>query len=489
MMTYYRKLLLLTATAILLSAFGVRGQGKIGDLYDADFDDLVIKITAIKNSGAPPADQAQRIRDEFNERHYTSLFGFALAIAMQPREAYVKAIEESRVDKQVGTSDSSSGTTSLLSKGSVPGILGFAVENGALKRDVSGTTITFRGNPVGIIKALGDKGFIKSYDDDDSTTRALRRFSFAASFDTSRGALPGTFTGNNQQLLSYSFRFDIYNKRDPRNGSYRNKWNDLITREGKAFTEKLSVLLGCFHDGEPTADANLIAWRTGAQDAVINASTGDVEKVLRAQLGDKLREVQLRPDIKVLVSAFNENVSSYLKNRTKLLNEVANGPIVTFEFMNNRPGDQPHYSNFNLIGEFSPFNGRADLTTNASFSTYNNKPLGPDVKSARDFQLSAQLDVPLGDIAKTGPFVFTMSGKYQHVFSDITTTGATPTTLQKGDIGIGQFKFTIPVKGTGVKIPLSVTFSNRTEFIKESRIRGNIGITFDLDSIFSKLKP
>ena len=55
--------------------------------------------------------------------------------------------------------------------------------------------------------------------------------------------------------------------------------------------------------------------------------------------------------------------------------------------------------------------------------------------------------------------------------------------------GIGQFKFTIPVKGSGVKIPLSVTFSNRTEFIKESKVRGNVGITFDLDTIFSKLKP
>jgi hypothetical protein len=75
------------------------------------------------------------------------------------------------------------------------------------------------------------------------------------------------------------------------------------------------------------------------------------------------------------------------------------------------------------------------------------------------------------------------------VFSDITTTGTTPTTLKKGNIGIGQFKFTIPVKGSGVKIPLSVTFSNRTEFIKESKVRGNIGVTFDLDTIFSKLKP
>ncbi|HNH83997.1 MAG TPA: hypothetical protein PL157_16620, partial [Acidobacteriota bacterium] len=56
------------------------------------------------------------------------------------------------------------------------------------------------------------------------------------------------------------------------------------------------------------------------------------------------------------------------------------------------------------------------------------------------------------------------------------------------DTAIGQVKLTIPVKGSGVKIPISVTFANRTELIKEKEVRGNIGITFDLDSIFAKFK-
>ena len=210
--------------------------------------------------------------------------------------------------------------------------------------------------------------------------------------------------------------------------------------------------------------------------------------MVEQQLDVKLKAVHVDANASTLATTAVEIINSYLADRGNLLKEVANGPIVAFEYTNNRPGNQPNYSNFNLIGEFSPFNGRADLTANASFSTFSTKPTGV-TRTARDFQLSGQLDVPLGDIAKTGPFIFTMSGKYQHVFSDITTTGTTPTTLKKGDIGIGQFKFTIPVKGSGVKIPLSVTFSNRTEFIKESKVRGNIGVTFDLDTIFSKVKP
>ena len=59
----------------------------------------------------------------------------------------------------------------------------------------------------------------------------------------------------------------------------------------------------------------------------------------------------------------------------------------------------------------------------------------------------------------------------------------------KGDLAFGQVKLTIPVKGTGFKIPFSLTFANRTELIKEREVRGNFGFTFDLDTLFAKFKP
>ena len=44
------------------------------------------------------------------------------------------------------------------------------------------------------------------------------------------------------------------------------------------------------------------------------------------------------------------------------------------------------------------------------------------------------------------------------------------------------------MKGSGVKVPLSFTWANRTELVKEKEVRGNIGITFDMDAIVSRLK-
>jgi hypothetical protein len=53
----------------------------------------------------------------------------------------------------------------------------------------------------------------------------------------------------------------------------------------------------------------------------------------------------------------------------------------------------------------------------------------------------------------------------------------------------GQIKLVIPIKNSGVRIPFSLSFANRTELIKEKEVRGNFGFTFDLDTIFAKFKP
>ena len=83
------------------------------------------------------------------------------------------------------------------------------------------------------------------------------------------------------------------------------------------------------------------------------------------------------------------------------------------------------------------------------------------------------------------------SGRLEHIPNDTKTpgvdaTGVASATL-KGTIKVFQAKLTIPVKGTGTKVPISFTAANRTELIKEKReIRANFGVTFDLDSIFAK---
>jgi hypothetical protein len=43
----------------------------------------------------------------------------------------------------------------------------------------------------------------------------------------------------------------------------------------------------------------------------------------------------------------------------------------------------------------------------------------------------------------------------------------------------------MPVKDSGIKVPISITASNRTELIKEKDVRGSVGLTLDLDTLMS----
>src|SRR5262249_1331558 len=137
--------------------------------------------------------------------------------------------DEVRVDKQTGSTSSSSGSTSLTSHGSVPAILGFAVENGALQKSVGGSTITFRARPVQVIQALQTTPFDDAYAEieKNGAIGLLNRFSFALSFDASRGNSSGTFTGSSNQISSFSTTVDIWNHRDPRSSRYADRWARL----------------------------------------------------------------------------------------------------------------------------------------------------------------------------------------------------------------------------------------------------------------------
>ncbi len=64
--------------------------------------------------------------------------------------------------------------------------------------------------------------------------------------------------------------------------------------------------------------------------------------------------------------------------------------------------------------------------------------------------------------------------------------GAVGTAL-KGNIYVVQLKLTVPVKESGIKVPLSITASNRSELIKEKDVRASFGVTFDLDALVGGL--
>ncbi len=105
------------------------------------------------------------------------------------------------------------------------------------------------------------------------------------------------------------------------------------------------------------------------------------------------------------------------------------------------------------------------VTLNMALTRYHSGGL-------RDVQLAGQLDRKLGEVAGFGNATLTMAGSYQWMKEVVT-----------GHIGVFQTKLSLPA-GKTVKIPFSVTWANRTELIKEKDVRGQVGLTLDMDSLF-----
>jgi hypothetical protein len=422
-------------------------------------------------------------------------------IGKEERGKFLTEAEERRTDKQTGSGSSSSGTTSLVVKGGAPAVLGFAVENGGLTRTGDGTTVTFRGNPVGLFKALNNKTFDEMYlgGPNDWGTKFLKKTSFALSFDTSRGSTPGVFTADRQQLSSYSVRYEFKNDRDPRNPKHDEAFKTFLMEHGNdlaqavygAFKALVADVGGAGNvqfQGNKFKDAVLQAWFEETSKALAAAKGADVETTFKAQL-DKFPTVdKLEAGTRSTIENFAQHFGSYLKAREKLMDDIAKGSVITFEYTNTRNVNSPNLSNYRFIAETGIFGGKADLTANASLTTFDSRPAGITGR-VRDFQFAGQLDAPI-NVSAIGSFVFSFAGKYERAVGNVTALDGTVLPNTKGDIAVGQVKLTIPIKkGSGVSFPISFSFANRTELLKEKDVRGHIGFTFDLDKIFAKFKP
>ncbi len=422
--------------------------------------------------------------------------------------AFVSEATEKRTDQQMGAGPSTNGSTSIVSKGGVPYLFGLAVENGAAVQSTSDTTITFRVNPAGVINTFANKGFVTGFQQaqNDPVMNFLRKTSIGFSFDTSRGNQAGVFTGNKQQLSAISARVELFNDRDPRLKKYEADWEKFVANEGVKLAQevwKTTVATVDFGSGrgqhKSFRDPALQAWleQMTAKVSQVDASlTGAsrinaIATVIREQAAlvpvDRVSEDTIQG-----ITGFAKQDKAYTTAKNSLLDKIAKGKLFTLDYTNTRAVSAPDTSNFNFIAATGT-GSRVDLTANGSFTLFHKRPLAASPTSPRpgrfrDFQFAGQVLVPfkVGDL---GQFDFWFSGRYERLLGDASTAAGGTMPGTRGDIAIGQFGLNVPITSLGIKFPISLTFANRTELVKEREIRGNFGFTFNWDTLLSKLKP
>jgi hypothetical protein len=478
--------------ALLLVASAGSARAQNAPVSFVPFESLAKELKGLPNSAATPDARRSEIRSILAE-NTQELVLFALGSA-----AYSSLVEENRIDKQVGTSAAGSGSTSLVSKGSVPRLIGAAVESGALYQSVSGSVVTLRVNPAGLAKAVARGSYLVSGPPVNASVleSAISRLSLSASFDFEQGSSPGTFTGQRDQLREASARYDILNRRDPRHPAHVQAIQN-ITKDMSgllvAITAYFTQLKGR-PQYAPWSDemARLLATVDVQDDATLRAALIRVGNEFVGRFGSD-------PELKKLGQEVFNQITAFRETRDGVFAGIAKSPVLTVEYAYNRltvPQEAlialptgtvvPDLSTARVILS-SGLGKVGEATVNGSASFFNSTI--PQMRgNLRDVQLSGSVDLRLPEIQAVGRLVLTFAG--MGVFLHQQPFGV-PVTLEDvqtedGTIGVFQTKLTIPAGASGMQIPLSFTWANRSEFNTEKEVRGAIGFTFDLDKLFSR---
>ncbi len=203
------------------------------------------EVTFDKLGTTPPSARSpEDLRQFLGIESGTNVTKAALfAVGSSGYQSLLQAAEQARLDKQTGSTPSSSGTTSIVSKGVVPQVLGFAVENGGLTETDSNTAATFRGTGLGIARLVGGAPqfpycAISDYQCDSGFKRILNGTSFSISFNTSQNSQTPTgnpppsnasiLSGNANQVSNWTLRYDFHVRRRYSDDAYRKQWQTAI---------------------------------------------------------------------------------------------------------------------------------------------------------------------------------------------------------------------------------------------------------------------
>lgn len=416
-------------------------------------------------------------------------------------------IEAKRTDVQAGAAAGASGTTTAVASASKPSLFGFALENGAVTQSTSSTSTTVSVNPWKLVSSFvkDENGTI---DPSDPGSILLRRLALSLTINadssqkakqtsTSSGsgslASPITLLTQAKQVSNLTVHFDIHNDRDPMSGGAARK---IRARVVPVFTPKFfdsARAIGHFDADALNAEVTTLAGKSGT----------DIQAEVSRFLKDQGSKVASNVDTAAAVSQYRRLATDILEADKAAYEAIAHTPTLSLEYsLDRQPMIQaaagtattsaaplmnpPDLHTVRLI-HANRFIGASDYTVTASASFFGQKTTAM-TGSWRDFQIGAKLDIPFAGIKNTvDKGTLELSGLFADLHQmplgiDLKVNSVSIT--QPGKIGLFQAKYLIPLgNNSGVQVPISVTISNRTDLIKESDVRGSIGITFDLDKL------
>jgi hypothetical protein len=411
-----------------------------------------------------------------------------------------------RADIQTGAGSGASGTTSAVLDPLLPAIFGVALEDGAITRSVSGTTITLKVAPAGLICASKPLAAAAVARRNEEACRTFwRRFGVTASFDTKRGEkstqLENLQTLDNQ-FSALTVRGEILNWRVATGRQYV----AVFQREFEGWKARATAFADIDRETPEIVKAkDILAERLLALIGKSDWKAKPADKRaddIKATVTEVAGQVVV-PD--ALAARVREAWLAALRADRALQNAVANAPVLTAEYAFLRPDlatepigaavlegvRPPNLHSARAIYAQGLTRTNLDFTANLSVSWFADVRPGMPGRF-RDVKAGLEGKFRLRDIANYGAPALTFAALYVYLHQEPLGLGLVAfndaQVNEPGHIGVFQTKLEFPTANNAIRIPLSFTYSNRTELIRETDVRGQIGISFNLDALFVEKK-
>jgi hypothetical protein len=172
---------------------------------------------------------------------------------------FLRLADGARVDQQLAGS-ALGGSASVAAKTGLAGVLGLALETGAVTQTLSQNVMTLRANADGLGRFLTNQEIFAPCIGEPDGCRAsalLKNLELSASFtvsDSDSRTMTGTVPGTGEpvtfstslpagQLTSAAVRYAVYNSRDLRSPEYRQRWIEWLRQNPGALSAAGSDLL------------------------------------------------------------------------------------------------------------------------------------------------------------------------------------------------------------------------------------------------------
>jgi hypothetical protein len=441
----------------------------------------------------------------------------------------LRSAGQARPDQKLGANAKASGTASLVSTAGSAELLSLALDTGTVTQSINGTTATLNTNADQLFR------LVTASDPDCTVTCTNRRWFESKVLNTTNisatlalaqqssttTATTGQASGttpvqvNNAaiptgagRLSSIEARYEVMNKFDPRSDKFKTTWRTQVTALKAKVTaigddtdavEKILVSHKMFSSADPDAVKQV----EQAQTKLVQAAAADPSGLQLVDAFESFWNNAVTTDVTTdasLAAAVSKAVQDRAIYRAAWFAALDNavGNLLTFDYSYNRPLNQPEIHEVKLIYAYN-FGDRGMLTFNGAISIYGGTiPAGAEYGRLHDGQISGEYDRTLSGKDGAIQTQLSLAGYWQYqpnpsvlnIAAGTVVPGTTiplPNGTQEfvgtaGSLWVTQAQFTIKGAG-GIRIPIGVSWSNKTDLLQGSKVGAQVGISYNFSSL------